>query len=501
MKLLIVGDAVVPTGFSKCCHALADYLHSHSYSITILGINYYGSPHSYPYPIYPCQDPTDGGYHFAGESRLPRLIFRDQPDIVIILQDPWNIKGYFTELARQYDYLVEHNEIDIISFKWPIFIGWLAVDANNQVSASELNDRLDHVVAWTGFGAQQLALGGGKDGGWKGNTSIIPLGVDTDLYYPRDKAESRAKVLPSEVGPDDFVVGFVGRNQARKRIDLIIECFAEWYHSRPSSTDNVWLYLHMAPTGEGSVDVESLARYYKISNNVILAEGVVGKGTTEAEMPYVYSSLDLFLVLSQAEGWCLPALEAMACGVPVIAGDHSAIGDWARDAAVLVPCSSSIVNAPMNKSMHTVGMVPDKDAVVIEIDRMYQSWKMRGRMIPGRVRGVMVPDPESVWYREHRDKGIELADQLPWSNMGWAFDQLLQELYRARFSPTMTDMMISPEAMDEALGDMTPEEARQIALDAIEMAKKAEREGKVEFDQQSIDDSLDDLITDTDGQP
>lgn len=102
----------------------------------------------------------------------------------------------------------------------------------------------------------------------------------------------------------------------------------------------------------------------------------------------------------------------------------------------------------MNKSMHTLGMVPDKDKVVVEIDRMYQSWKMRGKMIPGRVRGVMVQHPESVWYQEHKDKGVELAEQLPWSNMGWAFDQLLQELYHARFSPTMTDMMVTSESIN-----------------------------------------------------
>lgn len=440
MKVLIVGDAVAPTGFSKCLHALADYLHAHNYDLLILGINYYGSEHSHPYRILPCIDPNDGGFHASGESRLPRLIFREQPDIVIILQDPWNIVGYFIEFNNQLSQLISNNELtqpEIDKISSTIFVGWLAIDSMNQQSAHNLHEYLDHIVAWTRFGAEQLV-----GGGWKGNTSIIPLGVDLSLYQPRDRAESRTKLLPSNVSLSDFVIGYVGRNQARKRLDHVIECFAEW--TRNYNVTDAWLYLHLAPTGEGNIDIKSLCRFYGLKGKVIVSDSRVGAGHYEQDMPFVYSCMDLFVTLSQAEGWCLPALEAMACGVTVLAGNHSAIADWAKDVAILVPCSTSIVSAPMSRGTYTVGMMADKAKVVEEIDKVYHSW--RGGMKPGKARGKMVSMRE--YYDRLQVKSLYLSSQLSWDNVGQSFDQLLKELYWQRHSPGHTNLMVTPESIN-----------------------------------------------------
>lgn len=61
-------------------------------------------------------------------------------------------------------------------------------------------------------------------------------------------------------------------------------------------------------------------------------------GLTPAEVPALVRSCDLLLAPSwEQEGFGLPALEAMASGVPVVASDVPCYRDWAAGAAVLVP--------------------------------------------------------------------------------------------------------------------------------------------------------------------
>jgi glycosyltransferase involved in cell wall biosynthesis len=56
----------------------------------------------------------------------------------------------------------------------------------------------------------------------------------------------------------------------------------------------------------------------------------------DAGLPAVYSGAQAFLYLSLYEGFGLPALEAMACGVPVIASNNTSIPEVVGDAALLV---------------------------------------------------------------------------------------------------------------------------------------------------------------------
>ena len=56
----------------------------------------------------------------------------------------------------------------------------------------------------------------------------------------------------------------------------------------------------------------------------------------EEELPLVYNAADLFVYPSLYEGFGLPILEAMACGVPVITSNLSSMPEVAGDAGILV---------------------------------------------------------------------------------------------------------------------------------------------------------------------
>lgn len=361
MKVLWVGDSpTVSTGFAKCTRFACEALHSAGHEITVLGINEFGDPHSYPYPIYPAIQPLDHGHDPFGVSRLPSMIARIKPDLVVLLNDPWNVPAYF----EQIDAAIEQGlSADLV----PPIIGWLAVDSRNQRGAD--CNRLAHVIVWTEFAGEELVRGG-----YEGVYSIVPLGVDLSIFNPRDKAESRAKTCPAHIAsnPDSFIVGVVGRNQPRKRLDLTIEYFAEFL-SR-TGADNAYLYLHVSPTGERGCNIKSLVKYYGLTGKVILSSPVAGFGIYEEQMPALYSSFDVYLSTSQGEGFGLPALEAAACGVPIVVPDCGGFSSWIPDgSAIKVHCSGAALTAPLNSYPYTIGGIPDRAATVEALSRLYVS--------------------------------------------------------------------------------------------------------------------------------
>lgn len=355
MKILWVGDAAVSTGFARCTHAACDALHGAGHEVHVLGINHYGDPHSFPYPIYPCHQPVDGGRDGFGVTRLPVLVNRLEPDLVVLLNDPWNVRAYLDSMR---DRLPEGMPI-------PPTVGYLAVDALNQ-PGHELND-LVHVIVWTEFAAEEL-----RRGGYEGESTVVPLGVDLSRFYPRDRAESQHRVLGDLLPSDAFLVGVVGRNQPRKRLDLTIAYFAQWITQR--HIDNAYLYLHIAPTGDRGFDLRSLIQYHGVEDRVVVGKPLsIGHGAPDDLMPFVYSAMDIYLNTTQGEGWGLPALEAMACGIPCIVPDWSGLGDWTRDAAIRVACTSTAISAPMNGLAYTIGGVMDKAAAIDELHSAYSS--------------------------------------------------------------------------------------------------------------------------------
>lgn len=391
MRVIWVGDAVVSTGFSRCTHVVCDELHRAGHEVSVLGINHHGNPtRQYPYDIFPCRDSFDGGFDDWGVSRLPRFIERYDPDVVVILQDCWNMRAYI-EAIKQYG-------LDADSI--PPIVGWIAVDAKNQVG-HELN-ALAHVVTWTQFGIDEL-----RKGGYEGTSDVVPLGVDTSVFYPRDREESRRSVCPPEFASDAFIVGVVGRNQPRKRLDLSIAYFAEWVQR--DKIDNAYLFLHVAPTGDRGCDIRSLAYYYGLKGRVIVLQPDIGIGLPVNHMAMVYSAFDVCLTTTQGEGWGLCTAEAMACGCPCIVPAWSALGEWASHGAYQVPCTSTALNAPLNSLAYTIGGVPDKEATINALREMYSSWKCRDG---------------------YRNRGLALAarPEYQWQNVGIAFREVLERV-------------------------------------------------------------------------
>lgn len=407
LKIIIVGDSpTVSTGFAHCTREVCRELYSSGrWEIHILALSYFGDPHNLSYTLYPCQNPLEYSFDNMGKDRLPALIESIKPDIVVLIQDPWNIPGYFSQLDK---YSKSKESQGYGSLALPPIVGWLAVDAKNQ-KGYECN-RLSHVITWTQFAIDELVAGG-----YTGESSIVPLGVDTDIFNRKNRAESRKMVCPDELPEDAYIVGVVGRNQPRKRLDLTIAYFAEWI--RRYNISNAYLYIHTAPTGERACDIHALCDYHLkrhgIENRVILHEPSIGVGADVELMPYFYSAFDVLFSTSQAEGWYLPGIEAMACECSVICSDWAALGSqggWTRDAVLRVPCTSTSLTAPLNAHPYTIGGVMDRESAVSALHKLYTFADMRKHL---------------------SDKGLLLAKELTWQRTGEQFREVIEGIVTA----------------------------------------------------------------------
>jgi D-inositol-3-phosphate glycosyltransferase len=355
-RLLWVGDAACPSGFATATHGILETLRQ-TYDVTVLGINYNGDPYDYPYDIYAASGMGDS----FGVGRLIWMCDRFKPDVIVLQNDGWNIPFYVAKLKRrdaagQYEF-PEHASIPIVAC--------VAVDGKN--FNGEWLKGIALAIFWT-----QFALNEAREGGYTGPAVVIPLGVDLETFKSLDKAETRAKSSINVIGEKVFIVGNVNRNQPRKRWDLTVKCFADWITKH--NVNDAWLYLHSAPTGDMSIDVMALARYYNVLDRTVLVQPPPFYGISDEEMCMTYNCFDVLLSTTQGEGMGLPAMEAMACEVPCLLPDWAAYGDWARDAAMLVPCSSTNIGFPYK---NVLGGVVNEEALVSALDSLYRDHALR----------------------------------------------------------------------------------------------------------------------------
>lgn len=346
-RLLFIGDAAVNTGFARAAHEYIRGL-SENYDVTVLALGYVGD-HYGGKPL-PCKIYSAGaGGDVLGLARVGEMISKHKPQVVVIQNDPWNFPHYLSRTGTL-----------------PV-VGIVAVDGLNCAGA-KMNG-LQGAIFWTEFGRQQAIKGG-----YTGHSDVVPLGVDLETYQPVDRDSQRAqwaldKVLAQNgLPPDTFIVGYVGRNQHRKRLDLLVEYFKEWMQGYDRK--DVALWIQRAPTGDAAFDLAQLASYYGIGNHLLLPGVAVDNvGLSDALLSQVYGVFDIMATTTQGEGWGLPQMEGMACGIPQVVPNFSALGEWAADAAVMVPCTS---HAATPYGPNTIGGIADPRLFTAALERLYK---------------------------------------------------------------------------------------------------------------------------------
>ncbi len=144
----------------------------------------------------------------------------------------------------------------------------------------------------------------------------IPPGVDLSHFYPIPVDEARRYI---GLNPDDRMILFVGRIEPLKGLDTLIKAVA------CLRLKELHEPVHLAVIG-GDPDVTpetmtiEMARIQKMCDDLTVGKMVVFLGKrSQYTLPYYYSAAEVVVMPSHYESFGIVALEAMACGVPVIA--------------------------------------------------------------------------------------------------------------------------------------------------------------------------------------
>lgn len=155
---------------------------------------------------------------------------------------------------------------------------------------------------------------------------IVPPGVDLNVYN-KDYAVDEMEMIKEKYKLPDRYFLYLGTLEPRKNIEAIVEAFALY---KKQNNDNIKLVL----AGKKGWMYESI--FEKIKNNNIENEVVFTDYVDENDKVLIYKMSEVFLFPSLYEGFGMPVLEAMACGVPVITSNTSSLPEVSGDACILV---------------------------------------------------------------------------------------------------------------------------------------------------------------------
>ncbi|MFN3742396.1 MAG: glycosyltransferase [Anaerolineales bacterium] len=162
----------------------------------------------------------------------------------------------------------------------------------------------------------------------RGRIRVISPGVDIAHFYPIPKDEAKLYLgLP----PEERILLFVGRIEPLKGLDTLIRavaCLSQQHH-----LGKFYLIVVGGDPKEDTQNVNSeIHRLQRLCDKLCLRNLVIFVGKRGQDiLPYYYSAAEIVIVPSHYESFGMVALEAMACGTPVIASQVGGLAFLVRD--------------------------------------------------------------------------------------------------------------------------------------------------------------------------
>lgn len=314
-KILCYMDAPsVKTGFGTVSRNILEILHNTGeYDIDIFSINYHGTPHSFPYQMWPAMDHQQGDPY--GRKKFCQHAIQSDFDILWVLQDTF-IVDFIPELVQ---HLKQNRKKPFKS------IIYYPTDSIIKADWYKNIDPIDYLVSYTNFGKEETLKNTARE-----DIGVIYHGVNLKDFnvIAKDQRDAFRKQYFGNQS-DKFIFMNVNRNQQRKDIPRTIQAFRRVKEQNPDTL----LYLHMASKDQGW-DIQEICDYYglSISTDVILPQNFEPNQAYPIEvLNLLYNSVDVVMSTTTGEGFGLSWIESMACKTPVICPNNTAMKELITD--------------------------------------------------------------------------------------------------------------------------------------------------------------------------
>jgi len=263
----------------------------------------------YDYPPSPSGLSTQGDLLFRGlmESGVETHAVHFQSS----QEKEWYYRWFKPDIAVGIGYwgyapqLVLHpKQFGILPLPWLVADGYIA---NHQQALNELP-----LILVTSQWVKEMYV---RDGINAEIIEVLPVGCDTDVFYPRDQPEEKIKVLRESFGvrPDQLMILTAGGDATSKGAQEVMHALAR--------IDNVvpgWKYVckvwPQPRTQIQNIADLKLAEELGISDKICYSTGINSRNF----MPYLLAACDIYAAPSRLEGFGMIQVEAGACEKPVI---------------------------------------------------------------------------------------------------------------------------------------------------------------------------------------
>lgn len=273
---------------------------------------------------------------------------------------------------------------------------------------------VDRVVVYSQYLRQCYVAAGMPAGA----IEVVPCGVDLDVFTP----DGPVRDLGREAG---CVFLFVGGTIWRKGVDLLLEAWEQAF----DASDDVLLVIK---------DFGGDTYYKGQTGGELIRETAARPGVAPilhldvdlppSELPPLYRAADVLVAPYRGEGFCLPILEAMACGVPAI---HTAIGPSSEFAPADAGWPVAAHRAPADNARKYAKLAGPAYVHEVEIDALVAALREAAA---------------SPSERERRGAaGAQRAQAYTWDAAAARLDAVLEELDREGLPPVRE---VAPERPD-----------------------------------------------------